>query len=212
MTDPSSAIPGGVLYLATWLPAELHDQFSAWCDDHHREQLILPGFKRARRFEWVSGGREDNPPQYLTMYDLDSLAALHSDAYVKHTKSSGGLPDFLRGYIRVERRNCEVLAALPSKWWPPTRTPLLDLFHLNDDKLAIGLREHINVLDSAAQTSADHVTVRIIDSEDNEPLVLLDHSESATDMINTITAASGSLRSSWRCVFDELSDTSVQAS
>ena len=74
MTD-SITTPNAVLYLATWLPAHLHVQFSTWCDDHHRKQLVLPGFRRARRFEWIAGGRDDDPPQYLTMYDLDSLAA-----------------------------------------------------------------------------------------------------------------------------------------
>ena len=79
MTE-SITTPNAVLYLATWLPSHLHVQFSAWCDDHHREQLVLPGFRRARRFEWTAGGRDDDPPQYLTMYDLDSLAALHTEA------------------------------------------------------------------------------------------------------------------------------------
>lgn len=201
----SIAAPTAVLYLATWLPSELHEQFSTWCDDHHREQLVLPGFRRARRFEWVSGGREDHPPQYLTMYDLDSLAALKSHAYVEHTKSSGGLPEFLRGNIRVERRNCEVLAVLPSLWWPPASTPLLNLFQLNDDQLAVGLREHISKLASESSPLATEFTLRVIDSDDNEPLVVLDHGDAATGMIDTITAASGSLRSSWRCVFDEQS-------
>lgn len=200
--------PSAVLYLATWLPTHLHEQFSTWCDDHHREQLQLPGFLRARRFEWVSSGRDDNPPQYLTMYDLDSLAVLTSEAYVEHTRSSSGLPDFLRGNLRVERRDCELVAALPSSWWPPARTPLLDLFQLNDDALAVGLKQHIAQLAVPADTS---FTVRVIDSDDNEPLVLLDHDDAGTDLINTITAASGSLRSSWRCVFDERSGSPVQA-
>ena len=199
--------PTAVLYLATWLPSELHEQFSTWCDDHHREQLVLPGFRRARRFEWVSGGREDHPPQYLTMYDLDSLAALKSHAYVEHAKSSGGLPEFLRGNIRVERRDCEVLAALPALWWPPTRTPLLNLFQLNDDQLAVGLREHISKLASEPAPLETEFTLRVIDSDDNEPLVLIDHGDAATGMIDTITASSGSLRSSWRCAFDELSES-----
>ncbi len=198
--------PTAVLYLATWLPSELHQQFSSWCDDHHREQLVLPGFRRARRFEWVSGGREDHPPQYLTMYDLDSLAVLKSDAYLAHTTSSGGLPDFLRGNIRVERRDCEVLAVLPSAWWPPASTPLLNLFQLNDDQLAVGLQKHISKLVSTGSPLESDVTLRVIDSDDNEPLVLLDHGDAATGMIDTITAASGSLRSSWRCVFDEQSE------
>jgi hypothetical protein len=186
----------------------LHGQFSTWCDDHHREQLVLPGFRRARRFEWVSGGRDDDPPQYLTMYDLDSLAALHTEAYVEHTKSSGGLPDFLRGHIRVQRRDCNLIAALPASWWPPTHTPLLNLFQLNDDELAVGLQEHISKFTATSAAPIPDFTLRIIDSDDDEPIVLVDHDDAATALIDTITAASGSLRSSWRCVFDEQSNRS----
>ena len=200
MADPSSTSPGAVLYLATWLPEELHDQFSAWCDDHHREQLALPGFRRARRFEWMSGHREDDPPQYLTMYDLDSLETLASEAYVKHTRLSPGLPDFLRGNIRVERRNCMVVASLPAIWWPPSPMPLLDLFQLTNDVSANELRDGINHLENPTTPG---FTLRVIDSEDNDPLVLVDHGDDATEMIDTLTGASGSLRSTWRCCFDE---------
>jgi hypothetical protein len=90
-------------------------------------------------------------------------------------------------------------------WWPPASTPLLNLFQLNDDQLAVGLREHISKLASESSSLETEFTLRVIDSDDNEPLVLLDHDDAATNMIDTITAASGSLRSSWRCVFDEQS-------
>jgi hypothetical protein len=210
MTE-STTTPTAVLYLVTWLPSHLHRQFSAWCDDHHREQLLLPGFQRARRFEWTAGGRDDDPPQYLTMYDLDSLTALHTEAYVEHTKTSGGLPGFLRGHIRVQRRDCSLLAALPSSWWPPAHTSLLNLFHLNDDELAVGLQEHISTLTAASAAPIPDFTLRIIDSDDDEPIVLVDHDDAATVFIDTITAASGSLRSSWRCVFDEQTNGSEQA-
>ncbi len=210
MTD-SITTPNAVLYLATWLPAHLHMQFSTWCDDHHLEQLVLPGFRRARRFEWIAGGRDDDPPQYLTMYDLDSLAALDTEAYVEHSKSSGGLPDFLRGHLRVQRRDCNLLAALPRSWWPPTHTPILNLFQLNDDELAVGLQEYISKVTATPAAPIPNFTLRVIDSDDDEPIVLVDHDDATTVLIDTITAASGSLRSSWRCVFDEHSHGSEQA-
>ncbi len=200
MTNPPSTAPGAVLYLATWLPEELHDQFSAWCDDHHREQLALPGYQRARRFEWVSGRHIDDPPQYLTMYDLDSLATLSSDAYLEHTRSSPGLPDFLRGNIRVERRNCLVVASLPAYWWPPSPTPLLDLFQLTSEESATELRDGIK---RVTDPIAEGFTLRVIDSDNDNPLVLVDHGDTATEMINTLTGASGALHSTWRCCFDE---------
>lgn len=188
MSSPTG--PTAVLHLATWLPPDLHAEFSAWCDEHHREQLAVPGFRRARRFEWITSEHDDDPPQFLTMYDLDSLEAIPA--------ATGGLPDFLRGRLRVRRRECEILAALPSPWWPPTSTPLLDVFHLNDDALAVELRAHMSQVPAPAG-----FTLRIIDSADDTPLVLVDHDDSTTDLIDTITAASGSSRSSWRCCFDE---------
>jgi hypothetical protein len=200
MTNPSATTPSAVLYLATWLPEQLHDQFSPWCDNHHREQLALPGFRRARRFEWESGRREDDPPQYLTMYDLDSLESLTSDAYLEHTRSSPGLPDFLLGNLRIERRNCLVVASLPALWWPPSPTPLLDLFQLTNEASAAELRDGIKHLASPATSG---FTLRVIDSDDNDPLVLVDHGDDATEMIDTLTGGSGSLRSTWRCCFDE---------
>ena len=200
MTTHAPSDPTAVLYLATWLPAHLHSEFSAWCDDHHREQLLLPGFQRARRFEWIRSRRDDDPPQYLTMYDLDSLDALHSDEYVEHANSSPGLPDFLRGQLRLQRRDCTVIATLPSPWWPPLPSSLLEVFQLNDDSLAIGLREEMSHL---GESVGSDISLRLIDSDNDEPLVLIDHGENHSEFIDTITAASGSLRSSWRCCFDE---------
>lgn len=192
--------PAAVLYLATWLPAELHAEFSAWCDDHHREQLSLPGFVRARRFEWVKSFRDDAPPQFLTMYDLNSLDALRTDAYREHMATSPGLPDAFRGRLRLERQECTVLAAHPHSWWPPTSTPLLDVFQISDDALAIELGQHITELRSAPTPG---VCLRLIDSAEHEPLVLIDHEPETHHLIDSLTAATGSLRSSWRTCFDE---------
>jgi hypothetical protein len=103
----------------------------------------------------------------------------------------------------VQRRDCNLIAALPASWWPPTHTPLLNLFQLNDDELAVGLQQHISTLTTTSASPIPDFTLRIIDSDDDEPIVLVDHDDAATILIDTITAASGSLRSSWRCVFDE---------
>lgn len=200
-TPVDSESPRAVLYLATWLAAEHHADFSAWCDDHHREQLQLPGFLRARRFEWVASYREDDPPQFLTMYDLVSLDALRSDEYLDHMANSPGLPVFLRGALRLERRDCDVIAAHPASWWPPITTSLLDVFQLSDDALAHDLREHMNQLPSDGPRD---LSLRVIDSDDNEPLVLIDHEPDSHGLIDRLTASTGSLRSSWRNCFDEL--------
>ncbi|MEX1217624.1 MAG: hypothetical protein WEA11_03785 [Acidimicrobiales bacterium] len=199
MAESPSSPPTALLYLATWLPPKLHQEFSKWCDDHHREQLSLPGFQRGRRFECLDGGQDDDPPQFLTMYDLDSLDSLSSDEYRQHSRQSAGLPKFLEGAIRVQRRECTVIAVVPKLWWPPAPTPLLEVFQLNDDKLMDDLSQQINQLPDVPEPD---FSLRLVDSIDNEPLVLVDHTN-ATKMIETIAAVSGSLRSSWRCCFDE---------
>jgi hypothetical protein len=180
-TPVDSESPRAVLYLATWLAAEHHADFSAWCDDHHREQLQLPGFLRARRFEWVASYRDDE--------------------YLDHMANSPGLPAFLRGALRLERRDCDVIAAHPASWWPPITTSLLDVFQLSDDALAHDLREHMNQLPSDGPRD---LSLRVIDSDDNEPLVLIDHEPDSHGLIDRLTASTGSLRSSWRNCFDEL--------
>lgn len=199
-TPDASNSPQAVLYLATWLAPELHADFTAWCDEHHREQLQLPGFLRARRFEWMASYRDDAPPQFLTMYDLVSLDALRTDEYREHMANSTGLPAFLRGALRLERRDCSVIAAHPASWWPPTATPLLEVFQLSDDRLGLELREHITAL---PPHGPDGLSLRVIDSDDNEPLVLIDHGPDAHGLIDRLTASTGSLRSSWRTCFDE---------
>jgi hypothetical protein len=77
-TTPNATIPAGerppvgVLHLRTWLPAELDETFSVWCDDHHAEQLAVPGFLRVRRFSLVDSSAVE-PADYLTIYDLADL-------------------------------------------------------------------------------------------------------------------------------------------
>ena len=68
--------PTGLLLLSTWLPDELHDAFSGWCDDHHRELLTVPGFMRARRLAFVEGSAAGDDAQFLTMYETADLAVL----------------------------------------------------------------------------------------------------------------------------------------
>ena len=85
--------PSGLVLLLTWLPSEEHDEFSVWCDDHHREMLTVPGFLRARRFARMDGDGTD--AQVLTMYETTDSSVLSSDAYIEHGRNSTGLPEFL---------------------------------------------------------------------------------------------------------------------
>jgi hypothetical protein len=192
--------PTALLHLQTWLDRELHESFSTWCDHHHRGLLTVPGFRRARRFEFLDGSTDDEP-QFLTMYEVDSLAVFTSDPYLEHGRTAGGLPDFLRGRLRVERHDCSILDALPHEWWPPAHSTHLSVFRFSDDRIAAVLHEQLpTTIDSSVP-----VVIRVVDSVDDTPLVLIDHGEAELASIESIARATGASRSQWRCVFDESS-------
>ncbi len=104
--------PSGLLHLRTWLPAELDERFSAWCDVHHLEQLAVPGFQRVRRFELERSAAAE-PPRFLTVYDLDRLEVLQSEAYADYGRRSPGLPEFLQGHLRAARSEAWLVAGIP---------------------------------------------------------------------------------------------------
>jgi len=198
--DHTTPDPAAVLYLATWLPSELHSQFSAWCDGHHRDQLSIPGILRARRFEYVDGTL-DEPPQFLTMYEVTSLNLFQSPAYLDHRAAASQLPQFLAGKLRVTRRDCTIDAALPSEWWPPFRTEILDEFYLNNDELDDEFRRQGAT--GVAGLTRDMV-LRVLSNSSDDSFVLFDHNEAQSSFIDTIARVTGATRSHWRCVFDEL--------
>jgi len=107
------ATPTGMLHLRTWLSAELHEPFSTWCDTHHLEQLVVPGFRRVRRFSLVRSQVTD-PPRYLTIYDLDRLEVLASEEYDAYRARSTGLPEFLQGQLRAARTDASLVASVPA--------------------------------------------------------------------------------------------------
>ena len=69
----------GLLYAAMTPPDDLEAEFNAWYDTEHiPERLSAPGFLGARR--WVARQAET---KYLALYDLESPAALETEAYRK---------------------------------------------------------------------------------------------------------------------------------
>ncbi len=108
------ATPTGMLHLRTWLPADLHEPFSTWCDTHHLEQLVVPGFRRVRRFSLVRS-EVTEPPRYLTLYDLDRLEVLESEEYDAYRARSTGLPEFLQGQLRAARTDAWLVASVPGR-------------------------------------------------------------------------------------------------
>lgn len=112
MTDERPTA-SGLLHLRTWLPAELDETFSVWCDGHHGEQLEVPGFRRVRRFSLVASVA-DEPADYLTIYDLDRLEVLESDAYAAYRARGNAVPEALEGKLRAARTDAWLVAAAPA--------------------------------------------------------------------------------------------------
>jgi len=97
---PAESSPA-LLHLGTDISAELEADFNRWCEEHVSANLTLPGFRRGRRFirkaDYPGVGES---PQYLTLYDLDSTAALETDAYASHDPS---IPEVYLSELRFER-------------------------------------------------------------------------------------------------------------
>jgi hypothetical protein len=111
--EPTTPAPSGLLHLRTWLPDELDETFSVWCDGHHGEQLEVPGFRRVRRFSLVASAAAE-PPDYLTVYDLDRLDVLESDAYAAYRARGNAVPEALQGKLRAARTDAWLVAAAPA--------------------------------------------------------------------------------------------------
>jgi hypothetical protein len=74
--EPVQTRPG-VLMVAMEPPAALDEEFNDWYDtEHFPQRRALPGFLDAARWVCVDGW-----PRWLAIYELDSMAALESEAY-----------------------------------------------------------------------------------------------------------------------------------
>jgi hypothetical protein len=72
----------GLLLTLTEPPPSMEEEFNAWYDTEHvAERLSIPGFRSARR--WVADCRPGEG-KYLATYELDSLAVLESEPYLKY--------------------------------------------------------------------------------------------------------------------------------
>lgn len=67
----------GLLLVTMEPPAGLEDEFNDWYDtEHFPQRRSLPGFESGTRWVCLDGW-----PRWLALYDLDSLAALETEAY-----------------------------------------------------------------------------------------------------------------------------------
>lgn len=72
----------GLLLVYVDIDPEHEADFNAWYDEEHVNDLhALPGFLDAARYQALKGG-----PRYLACYELESVAALQSEAY-RHFRS-----------------------------------------------------------------------------------------------------------------------------
>jgi hypothetical protein len=85
-------------------PADLVGEFHAWYDtDHIPARMALPGFRGARRLRALDG-----EPEYLAVYELDSLAALETDGYRRVKTSPSALTGRMLGAVNgFTRFTCE---------------------------------------------------------------------------------------------------------
>jgi hypothetical protein len=85
-------------------PEELTDRFHHWYDtDHVPARVALDGFVGARRFAALDGS-----PKYLAIYELESMAALETDAYREVKTSPSDLTREMLGVVRgFTRYTCE---------------------------------------------------------------------------------------------------------
>src|SRR5579859_3002081 len=77
---------GRAIYLVyTDLADDQHDdEFNTWYDTRHLPQLMaIPGILDAARYVAVKGG-----PKYLAVYELESAAVIHSDAFVNRPRTA----------------------------------------------------------------------------------------------------------------------------
>ncbi|HYS17481.1 MAG TPA: hypothetical protein VET45_11200 [Candidatus Binatia bacterium] len=67
----------GLMMVWADIPADKEKDFDRWYNEEHlAERLALPGFLSGARYAAVKGG-----PKHLAVYELESVAALESEAY-----------------------------------------------------------------------------------------------------------------------------------
>ena len=69
----------GLMMVWADVPADKEKEFNRWYNEEHlAERLRIPGFLSGARYEAVKGG-----PRHLAVYELENVAVLESDAYMK---------------------------------------------------------------------------------------------------------------------------------
>lgn len=95
-------VPGVLLVLNDILEAS-EEEFNRWYQQQHvPERLAVPGFKTARRYRVVDGGRA-----YMAVYECESIGVLASETYLERL---GNPSDWTRrvlpGFRKMLRAAC----------------------------------------------------------------------------------------------------------
>ena len=73
----------GLMMVWADVPADKEKEFNSWYNEEHlAERMRIPGFLSGARYEAVKGG-----PKHLAFYELENVAVLESDAYMKVRKN-----------------------------------------------------------------------------------------------------------------------------
>ena len=73
----------GLMMVWADVPADKEKEFNSWYNEEHlAERMRIPGFLSGARYEAVKGG-----PKHLAVYELENIAVLDSDAYMKVRKN-----------------------------------------------------------------------------------------------------------------------------
>ncbi len=105
----SSALNPAMLFSQMEPPPELTDTFHDWYEtDHIPARMALPGFQGARRFRALDG-----EPEYLAIYELESLDALQTPGYQQLKAAPSALTDRMLGLVNgFTRFTCTQLSDL----------------------------------------------------------------------------------------------------
>ncbi len=107
----SQPIAPVLLHLGADVDAEIAPEFEKWCEGHLADNLRLPGFVSARRLRRVGPApASGEPPSTLTLYQLESTAALESPEYLGRKI---GMPPHFAGRIRSGRALYREIGADP---------------------------------------------------------------------------------------------------
>lgn len=90
---------GAMLVLWVTVAADDEEEFNRWYDEEHIPELLaIPGFRSARRLR-----NSDEPHNYLTIYELESVEVLESDAFLAWKSQAASSQQMLERMVSVSR-------------------------------------------------------------------------------------------------------------